>query len=89
MQHPLKLQVTSCYDEWGLECNLLSTTTKPHRCLNLLIVAENSIPTIVSYSIKPHSFIGFVMLILFWIEVFLFNCSDKPYQFPLQFTDCI
>jgi len=28
------------YDEWGLESTALSLTTKPHRCLNLLIVAD-------------------------------------------------
>ena len=26
----------------------------------------------------------FVMLIFLWIEVFLSNCSDKPYQSPLS-----
>ena len=32
---------------------------------------------------------GFVMLIFFWIEVFLFNGWDKLYQLPIQFICCI
>ena len=35
-------------------------STKPHRCLNVLIVADFPSATKVSYSIKPHSIIGAV-----------------------------
>jgi len=40
--------LTSSYEEWGLESTNLSIGSKPHRCLNLLIVADFPSTTKVS-----------------------------------------
>jgi len=56
-----KFATTSGYDEWGLESTNLSIFSKPHRCLNLLIVADFPSAAKVSLLIKPHSFIAAVM----------------------------